>query len=93
MERLTDVRLNSMACSLQQYISLANELDLDLTARLLAMAVMEITTKIHGISPHELQALCERVVQHSSSPRQPPLASVIGVRSFERRPLARRGRM
>ena len=93
MEHPTDVRLKSMARSLRQHIGLANELDLDFTAQLLAMAVMEITTKIHGISQHELHALCERVEEKSASRRRPPPASVMGVRSFERRPRARRGRM
>ena len=93
MEYPTDIRLKSMANSLRAHIGLANELDLDFTAQLLAIAVMEITTKIHGISPQELHALCERVEQKSSTGCRPPLASVIGVRSFERRSRARRGRM
>jgi hypothetical protein len=61
VEHPAEVQLKSMARSLQQHISLANELQLNFTAQLLAMAVMEITTKIHGISQQELRALCERV--------------------------------
>jgi hypothetical protein len=93
MEHPTDIRMKSMARSLRQHIGVANELDLDFAAQLLAMAVMEITTKIHGISQHELHALCERVEQKSPSRRRQSLVSVMGVRGFERRPRARRGRM
>jgi len=35
------------------------------------MAVMEITTRIHGITPQELDALCERIEQRSSFDRRP----------------------
>ena len=60
MKYTTDAQLKSMARSLQKHIGLANDLDLPITAQLLAMAVIEITTKVHGISQHELDALCER---------------------------------
>jgi hypothetical protein len=66
MEYPADTQLKSMARSLQEHIALANELNLRFTAQLLAMAVMEITTKIHGISQRELDALCERIEEKSS---------------------------
>ncbi|GAC1631657.1 MAG: hypothetical protein NVS4B4_13520 [Bradyrhizobium sp.] len=92
MESSTVTQLNSIARSLQEHISLANDLKLDLTAQLLGMAVMEITTRIHGITPQELDALCERIEQRSSFDRGPPAARVIGLRSFDRRTHPRRNR-
>jgi hypothetical protein len=70
VEYRADRQLKSMMRSLQQHIDLANELQLDFTAQLLAMAVMEITTRIHGISQQELRALCERVEQTSTVQRR-----------------------
>jgi hypothetical protein len=70
MDYPADTQLKSMAQSLQEQIHLANELDLNFTAQLLAMAVMEITTKIHGISQQELHALCERLEQTSTVQRR-----------------------
>jgi len=93
MEYPADLQLKSMARSLQQQISLANDLQLNFTAQLLAMAVMEITTKIHGISQQELHALCERVEQPSSAQRRQMIGPAFGPRSFDRRPRARRGRI
>jgi hypothetical protein len=88
-----EVQLKSMARSLQQHIDLASELQLDFTAQLLAMAVMEITTRIHGISQQELHALCERVEETSAVRRRQAAAPALGLRSFERRARTRRGRM
>jgi hypothetical protein len=95
-----DTQLKLMARSLQEHIGLANELNLRFTAQLLAMAVMEITTNIHGISQAELDALCERVAQKSSqkSPQKssydarPAVMSSPDFRSYNRRPRARRNR-
>jgi hypothetical protein len=70
VEYRADLQLKSMVRSLQQHIDLANELQLDFTAQLLAMAVMEITTRIHGISQQELRALCECVEQTSTVQRR-----------------------
>jgi hypothetical protein len=93
MECPADAQLKSMARSLQQQISLANELHLSFTAQLLAMAVMEITTKIHGISQQELHALCERIEEKSSCDRKQALATAVGLRSFDRRSRPRRNRI
>jgi hypothetical protein len=93
MECPADTQLKSMARSLQQQISLANELHLSFTAQLLAMAVMEITTKIHGISQQELHALCERIEEKSSCDRKQALATAAGLRSFDRRSRPRRNRI
>jgi hypothetical protein len=88
-----DTQLKSMARSLREQIGLANELKLNFTAQLLAMAVLEITTELHGISRHELHALCELIEQGSPFDRKPALASVLGLRNSDRRSRARRGRI
>jgi hypothetical protein len=93
MDYPPDTQLKSMALSLREHIHLANELELNFTAQLLAMAVMEITTKIHGISQQELHALCERIEEKSSCDRRQAIASVLGLRRFERRSRSRRSRM
>jgi hypothetical protein len=93
MDYPTDIQLKSMARSLREHINLANDLHLNFTAQLLAMAVMEITTNIHGISQQELHALCERIEEKSSFDRRQALASVLGLRSFDRRSRSRRSRM
>ena len=96
MAYASDTELKLMARSLQEHISLANELNLRFTAQLLAMAVMEITTKIHGISQQELDALCERVEQNSSydtpGDESPTVVALTDFRSFNRRSRARRSR-
>jgi hypothetical protein len=51
------------------------------------MAAMEITTRIHGITPQELDALCERIEQRSSSS-----VRSTALRSFDRRPHPRSNR-
>jgi hypothetical protein len=93
MDYPADTQMKSMARSLQEQIHLANELELNFTAQLLTMAVMEITTKIHGISQQELHALCERIEEESTCDRKPPIAPVPGLRSFDRRSRSRRSRM
>ena len=64
-----------MVRSLQEQIGKANELQLGFTAQLLAMAVMEITTKLHGISQAELHALCECIEPRLAFDRKPAVAS------------------
>ena len=96
MAYASDTQLKLMARSLQEHISLANELNLRFTAQLLAMAVMEITTNIHGISQQELDALCERVEQNSSGDlpggEKTTVVALTDFRSFNRRSRARRSR-
>jgi hypothetical protein len=92
MTYATDTQLKLMARSLQEHITLANELNLRFTAQLLAMAVMEITTNIHGISQHELDALCDRVEEESSHDKNRPAAVVTDFRSYNRRSRTRRNR-
>jgi hypothetical protein len=82
-----------MARSLRQHINLVNELKLGFTAQLLAMAVMEITTSIHGISQQELDALCERIEAKPPCDAKPATASVSELRSYRRRSRAPRNRM
>ena len=90
MEGPVDTRLQSMARSLQQHIDLANELDLPITAQLLAMAVMEITTKIHGISQQELDALCEHIEENPPCDVRRSMVPLPDFRSYNRRSRARR---
>ena len=56
------------------------------------MAVMEITTKIHGISQRELDALCDRIEEKSAYDGKQPIASFPDFRSYNRRSRARRNR-
>lgn len=92
MEYAADTQLKLMARSLREHIGLANELNLRFTAQLLAMAVMEITTNIHGISQQELDALCERIAQNSAHDAKLAAASMPDFRSYNRRSRARRNR-
>jgi hypothetical protein len=93
MEYPAETQLKSMARSLQEQINLANQLKLSFTAQLLAMAVMEITTKLHGISEQELHALCECIEEKSSCDGKQALATMSGLRSFDRRARSRRNRI
>jgi hypothetical protein len=93
MGQPTDTQLKSLARSLQEQIGRANELQLGFTAQLLAMAVMEITTKLHGISQAELHALCECIEQESPFDGKRSVALDLGWRSFDRRSRVRRSRI
>jgi len=53
-----DNKLDLMARSLQEHISLARELNLDFLAQLLTMTAMELKIKLHRISQVEIDALC-----------------------------------
>jgi hypothetical protein len=90
MKYTTDTRLKTMARSLQKHIGLAKELNLQFTAQLLAMAVMEITTKIHGISQQELDALCERIEENPPCDVEQTIAPLPDFRNYNRRSRARR---
>jgi hypothetical protein len=65
---------------------------MDFAAQLLAMAVMEITTKIHGITQQELNALCECIEGSSPPERKQATEPVSGLRNFDRRSRTRRSR-
>jgi hypothetical protein len=90
MKYTTDTQLKLMARSLQKHIGLANELNLRFTARLLAMAVMEITTNIHGISQQELDELCERIEENPPCDVKRTIAPLPDFRSYSRRSRVRR---
>jgi hypothetical protein len=90
MKYTTDTQLKLMARSLQKHIGHANELNLQFTAQLLAMAVMEITTKIHGISQQELDALCERIEEKPPCDVKRTVVPLPDFRSHNRRSRARR---
>jgi hypothetical protein len=91
-ENAAGIQLKSMARSLQEHIALANELNLNFTAQLLAMALMEITTTIHGISQQELDALCERLEEKAGCDARQAMAVPPDFRSHTRRSRVRRSR-
>ena len=57
-----------LAQSLQHQIEMAKGLGLDFAARLLAMALIELKTELHGISPEDIEALC-RQIEERAAPR------------------------
>jgi hypothetical protein len=91
MEYPTNIQLQLMARSLQELIVLANKFNLRFTAQLLAMAVMEIATNIHGISQQELDALCECIEEKSALDDKHEVSRP-DFRGGNRRPRARRNR-
>jgi hypothetical protein len=76
MKSTIDRKLDLMARSLQEHIDLARELKLDFVAQLLTMTAMEIKLKLHGISEHEVDAICARA-ERKSPPMQRESALVI----------------
>jgi hypothetical protein len=76
MKSTIDRKLDLMARSLQEHIDLARELKLDFVAQLLTMTAMEIKLKLHGISEHEVDAICARA-ERKSPPAQRQSALVI----------------
>jgi hypothetical protein len=92
MKFATYLQLKSMTRSLQEHINLANELNLQFTAQLLAMAVMEITTNIHGISQRELDALCDRIEEKSPHDEMSAMVPLPEIRRYNRRSRVRRSR-
>jgi hypothetical protein len=93
MDNAADIQLTLMAQSLQEHISRANELKLGFAAQLLAMAVMEITINMHGISQQEIDALCERIEEKQAGCGRQAMKLTAGSRSFDRRSRARRSRI
>ena len=76
MKSTIDRKLDLMARSLQEHIDLARELKLDFVAQLLTMTAMEIKLKLHGISEHEVDAICARA-ERGPAPEQRESALVI----------------
>jgi hypothetical protein len=76
MKSTIDRKLDLMARSLQEHIDLAREMKLDFVAQLLTMTAMEIKLKLHGISEHEIDAICARA-ERESEPEQRQSALVI----------------
>jgi hypothetical protein len=91
MGSAADVRLKSMAQSLQQHIKLANELNLGVAAQLLAMAVMEIAINMNGISDLEMDALCAHVEENALCNGKQVTADTRALPGSERRSRSRRG--
>jgi hypothetical protein len=93
MEDAADTQLKLMAQSLREHISRANELDLGFAAQLLAMAVMEITIKVHKISHQEIDALCASIEQRTAGEAKHAVTLVAGSRGHDRRSRVRRSRI
>jgi hypothetical protein len=85
MKSTIDRKLDLMARSLQEHISLARELHLDFVAQLLTMTAMEIKLKLHGISQHEIDTICARA-ERRSPPEQRESAMVINFPTRSQRP-------
>ena len=54
-------KIHALIESLSYNARLAQELSLDDTVRLLAMALLDLRTKLHSISPHELRSFTRTV--------------------------------
>ena len=59
MKSTVDAKLDLMARSLQEHITLAKELNLNFVAQLLTMTAMEIRINLHRISQQEMETLCD----------------------------------
>jgi hypothetical protein len=79
MKKAVDETLDAMARSLREHLDRARQMGLTLTAQLLNMALIELKTELHGISPEDIEALCLRMEEEAAArvgPR-PQTAQVI----------------
>jgi CBS-domain-containing membrane protein len=77
MKQVADHSLDSMIRSLREHLDRARQMGLTLTAQLLSMALIELKTELHGISPDDIEALCRRMEEQASSRVMPQKAQVI----------------
>jgi hypothetical protein len=63
-----DPRLEKLLQSLDEVIALARDCDSGSTARLIAMARLDLQMQIHNITDRELQALADALEQEDASP-------------------------
>ena len=57
MTKAVDHSLDAMVRSLREHFDRAKKMGLTLTAQLLNMALIELKTELHGISPEDIEAL------------------------------------
>ena len=88
MQKVVDDRLDAMVRSLREHLDRAKQMGLTLTAQLLSMALIELRTQQHDISPEDVEALCRQLDEQTSSRVMPQTAQVIpfprGTRSEQR---------
>jgi CBS-domain-containing membrane protein len=77
MKKVADHCLDSMIGSLREHLDRAKQMGLTLTAQLLNMALIELKTELHGISPDDIEALCRRMEEQASARVMPQTAKVI----------------
>jgi hypothetical protein len=77
MTKAVDHSLDAMVRSLREHFDRAKKMGLTLTAQLLNMAMIELKTEIHGISPDDIEALCRQLEERDSPRVMPDTAQVI----------------
>jgi hypothetical protein len=85
MKKGVDQPLDAMVRSLRDHLDRAKKMGLTLTAQLLNMALIELKTELHGISPEDIEALCARMEERASPRVMPETAQVIPFPSRTRR--------
>lgn len=77
MKKVVDDPIDSMIRSLREHLDRAKQMGLTLTAQLLNMALIELKTELHGISPDDIEALCRQMEEQASDRVMPQTAQVI----------------
>ena len=77
MKKVVDNPIDSMIRSLREHLDLAKQMGLTLTAQLLNMALIELKTELHGISPDDIEALCRQMEEQASDRATSQTAQVI----------------
>src|SRR5271163_994525 len=77
MKKAVDETLDAMARSLREHLDRARQMGLTLTAQLLNMALIELKTELHDISPEDIEALCLRMEEQAAPRVTPQTAQVI----------------
>lgn len=77
MTKVVDHSLDAMVRSLREHLDRARQMGLTLTAQLLNMALIELKTELHGISPEDIEALCRRIEERAAPRVLPESAQVI----------------
>jgi hypothetical protein len=85
MKKVVDHSLDAMVRSLREHLDRAKRMGLTLTAQLLNMALIELKTELHGISPEDIEALCKRMEEKNAPRVMPETAQVIPFPSRTRR--------
>ena len=85
MKKIVDDRLDAMVRSLRDHLDRARQMGLTLTAQLLSMALIELRTELHDISPEEIEALCRQLDEQAASHVAPQTAQVIAFPNGTRR--------